>query len=270
MSVVENREKEPLPFCSYCEHTGILRNPYYNELGELPLAPCPRCVEPKCRCGGAEPYFYYDDGVKPCPCRATRMKIKLINQIYRRCGIDRKYRWRFLNEFEARNKLTETAKHAAYDIIRHFPDVKKGLYLWGTPGTGKTLLSTIILTELITRHAVEGRFVKISRNFFNRLRATFVEGSEHYGTASEIEREMAEVDILVIDDFGTQRDSPWEQETLYNLVDARYEAEKFTVFTSNNNPSQALKDISDGRVLSRIREMCRLVEIQGPDYRNSL
>ncbi len=81
---------------------------------------------------------------------------------------------------------------------------------------------------------------------------------------------MAEVDILVIDDFGTQRDSPWEQETLYNLVDARYEAEKFTVFTSNNNPSQALKDISDGRVLSRIREMCRLVEIQGPDYRNSL
>ncbi|HPB82238.1 MAG TPA: ATP-binding protein [Spirochaetota bacterium] len=257
-------------FCEYCEHTGIIRHPYYKETGEEPLSPCPRCVLSVCKCNSEEPYFYYDGGIRECECRETRMKIDRIKFIYAASAIDKKYQWRFINEFESRNKLTDTAKSAAYDIIRSFPDVKKGLYLWGNPGTGKTLLSTIILTELIIRHAVEGRFVKISRNFFNRLRATFAEGSETYGTSSAIEREFAEVDVLVIDDFGTQRDSTWEQETLYNLVDARYEAEKFTIFTSNNSPLTALKDISGGRVLSRIKEMCRIMEISGPDYRETL
>ncbi len=270
MEETKNKSGQTGPFCLHCDFTGIVRNPYYNETGDLPLEPCPECVMPKCRCGGVEPYFYYDNGVKPCPCRGIRMKIVRVNDIYRQCGIEKKYRWRFINEFESRNKLTEAAKSAAYDIIKHFPDVKKGLFLWGNPGTGKTLLSTIILTELITRHAVDGRFVKISRNFFNRLRASFIEGSENYGTTREIEKEYAEVDILVVDDFGTQRDSAWEQETLYNLVDARYETEKFTVFTSNNNPLTALKDISGGRVLSRMKEMCRIMEISGPDYRDRL
>ena len=70
-----------------------------------------------------------------------------------------------------------------------------------------------------------------------------------------------------IDDFGVQRDTDWEKETLYNLVDARYEAEKFTLFTSNNNPTQVMKD---PRVLSRLREMCRIMELAGEDHREKL
>lgn len=259
------------PFCSFCDHTGIVRNPYFREVAEEPLTPCPKCVLSHCRCKGEDPYFYWEnDLIRECFCRGIRMKIDRVNAIYARSGIDRKYRWRFISEFESRNKLTEEAKSAAYDIISRFPDVKKGLYLWGNPGTGKTLLSAIILTELITRHAVEGRFIKISRTFFSRLRSTFVEGSETYGEAGKIEREFAEVDILVVDDFGVQRDTAWEIETLYNLIDARYEAEKFTIFTSNNDPFKALKDMSEGRILSRIKEMSRIMEISGSDYRDKL
>jgi DNA replication protein DnaC len=97
-----------------------------------------------------------------------------------------------------------------------------------------------------------------------------VEGSETYGQSARIERLFAEVDVLVIDDFGVQRDSAWEQETLYNLVDARYEAEKFTIITSNNNPEKSMKEFSEGRVLSRIKEMCRIMELSGKDYREKL
>ncbi len=258
-------------FCSYCEFTGIVRNPYFQEMGDVPLQPCPRCVESKCTCGGEEPYFYYKDGIiRECACRETRMKIQRINAIYARSGIDKKYRWRFFDSYNSNHKLAADAKNAAYDIVKKFPNVGKGLYLWGNPGTGKTLLSSIILTELIIRHAIEGRFVKISRTFFNRLRATFNESSETYGDAGKIEREFQDVDILVVDDFGVQRDSAWEAETLYNLVDARYEAEKFTIFTSNSNPVKTLKDLSEGRILSRIREMCAIIEISGPDFREKL
>ena len=155
----------------------------------MPLQPCPRCVESKCTCGGEEPYFYYKDGIiRECACRETRMKIQRINAIYARSGIDKKYRWRFFDSYNSNHKLAADAKNAAYDIVKKFPNVGKGLYLWGNPGTGKTLLSSIILTELIIRHAIEGRFVKISRTFFNRLRATFNESSETYGDAGKIER----------------------------------------------------------------------------------
>lgn len=258
-------------FCFSCDYTGIIHDPYFEQSGTEPLSPCPKCISSTCKCGGISPYYYYENGrIVQCECREVGLKIQKIKNIYSKSGIDKKYQWKFISNYEVLNKITEQAKSAAYDIVRNFPNVNKGLFLWGNPGTGKTLLSSIILTELITRHAVEGKFVKISRTFFNRLKSTFNEASPTYGEANLIEREYAEVDILVIDDFGVQRDSDWELETLYNLVDARYEALKFTIFTSNNNPFQSLKEKSQGRILSRIKEMCKIIEVSGVDYRDRL
>ena len=258
-------------YCDYCDKSGIVYTPGFELISQVPLSPCPKCVETKCKCDKKKPYFYFEeDEIKDCYCRGIRIKIDKINKIYSRSGIDKKFLWKRFNDFEAGNKLANNAKNSAYDIVRKFPDVKKGLFLWGNPGTGKTLLSSIILTELMIRHATEGRFIKISRTYFNRLKATFVEGSKTYGQSSEIEKELNMTDVLVIDDFGVQRDSAWEQETLYNLVDARYEAEKFTIFTSNNNPNKSFKELSDGRILSRIKEMCQILELSGDDYRENL
>ncbi len=260
-----------MAYCSFCDFSGIVRNPHYIDLGEEPLAPCPKCVLSQCECGGEDPWFIVkDDKIMDCPCRDIRMKIEKIKSIYYRSGIDKKYQWKFFDSFESTNNLSSKAKNMAYDIVRKFPDVRKGLFLWGNPGTGKTLLSSIVLTELIIRHAIEGRFIKISRTFFNRLRATFVEGSATYGSARAIEHELGSSDILVVDDFGVQRDSPWELETLYNLVDARYEAEKFTIFTSNVDPRRSLPEVAGGRILSRIKEMCVITELSGQDYRDKL
>ena len=265
--IKKNSPKEK--YCSYCDKTGIVHERHFEKLSQNPLSVCPKCVEVKCKCGGDEPYFIEENGeIKECSCRETRMKIDKIISIYGRTGIEKKFMWKFINDFEAGNKLSADAKNAAYDIISKFPDVNKGLFLWGNPGTGKTLLSSIILTELILRHSAEGRFIKISRTFFSRLKATFVEGSETYGKSSIIESDLANADILVIDDFGVQRDSQWEQETLYNLVDARYEAEKFTIYTTNNNPA-TYKELFGGRILSRIKEMCRIMELSGTDYREN-
>ena len=52
------------------------------------------------------------------------------------------------------------------------------------------------------------------------------------------------------------------------IFDARYEGEKFTLFTSNNNPLKALLELSQGRILSRIKEMARIMELSGDDFRN--
>jgi DNA replication protein DnaC len=258
-------------YCINCDFTGIVINPYYEQIGGNPLTACPKCIGTKCKCGGIAPYYYHEnDKILPCVCREINLKIDRITSIYLNSGIDKKYRWKLINKYEVLNSITDQAKSEAYNIVKNFPNVDKGLFLWGNPGTGKTLLSSIILSELIIRYAVKGKLIKISRTYFNRIKSTFNENSPNYGESDLIEREYAEADVLVIDDFGVQRDSEWELETLYNLVDARYEALKFTIFTSNNNPFQTLKDKSQGRILSRIKEMCRIMEITGMDYRDKL
>ena len=264
-----NKKEEK--FCSYCEHRGMITNPEAHKDGSNPLIVCPKCVEAACKCGGNEPYYYTDGKeIIECPCRSVRMRIDRVHYLYDDAGIDRKYRWHFINEFNCRTEKEHAAKRAAYDIIMNYPDVSKGLFLWGNPGTGKTFLSTIILTELIARKAVKGKFVKISRTFFGRIRNTFSDKSEDFGMGYKIEQELAECELLVIDDFGVQRDSAWEQETLYNLIDARYEAERLTIITSNSNPEKGLKELSEGRILSRLKEMTNIIELSGTDRREAL
>ena len=155
-------------YCSFCEETGIILNQHYSELGEAPLEPCPKCVIPTCKCNGEDPYFTLVDGqIQPCSCRETRIKIEKINKIYYQSGIDKRYLWKTFGDFHVKdNKLANEAKIYAFEIVKKFPNVDKGLYLWGNPGTGKTLLSTIILTDIIRHHAIEGKYVKISAGFF--------------------------------------------------------------------------------------------------------
>jgi DNA replication protein DnaC len=267
----QTKAKTETRYCDYCENTGIIHNPHFSELGEDAIVPCPKCVISRCQCDGEDPFYYFQgDKIAECFCRETRMKIIKIIMNYNRSGMYKKFAWKRLNNFKSVNKQAEEAKNYAYELVRNFPNVNKGLFLWGNPGTGKTLLASIILTELIIRHATEGKFISISRNLFKTLQESFHEGSETFGESGKIEKELADVDILVVDDFGIQKDTEWKQETLYDLVDARYEAEKFTIFTSNNNPHKAFKDLSQGRILSRIKEMCRIVELNGEDYRDKL
>lgn len=254
--------------CIYCgEYNGIV----YNEkhiLGEEPIVPCPQCIMPFCKCGGAEPYYYMENGgIQSCYCRDVRIRIDKIKRIYAVSGIDKKFKWKFLKDFKVMNKQGKDARSVAYNLINRFHDDSKGLFLWGNPGTGKTLLSVIVLTELICRYGITGRFVKISRNFFGLLRDTFNQASPNYGQSARLEREFHEVDALVLDDVGVQKDSLWEQETLYNLIDARYENQKLTIFTSNDNPAKTLRELSQGRILSRLKEMCNIMELSGNDMR---
>jgi DNA replication protein DnaC len=53
---------------------------------------------------------------------------------------------------------------------------------------------------------------------------------------------------------------------LYNLVDARYAEQKLTFITTNRS-IEDIKGLADGRIYSRFLEMCHLIHVQAPDYR---
>src|SRR5262249_52008537 len=100
-------------------------------------------------------------------------------------------------------------------------DQGRGLWLYGSSGTGKTTLAM-----LVSRTALEaGRSVAIYSlpKLLSRIRRTFdaEHGEQSY---SELFERLATVDLLHVDDLGAENRTEWVLEQLYALVNERYES----------------------------------------------
>jgi DNA replication protein DnaC len=272
--------------CRICGGAGIIYNRTIEAGSHGDLAVC-QCVLKKCTCGGVSPYQVFDEhGLHAwCPCRSARTKLSAAKKAFHDSQIPKKYLWKFYEDFNTNKFDNESDKSVSNKLVGLAstiratpPDEKwtKGFYFWGTPGSGKTLLACIILQELMLKYALPGRFVDISRQFFQRLKRSYDSTDELYGTEGQILDELIEVPFLVIDDFGVQRNTEWESEMLYNLIDARYEKEFLTIITSNmhidnfvNVAPNELAKVAHGRIHSRIKEMCSIYKVDLPDYREN-
>ena len=214
--------------------------------------------------------------LSPCLCRPIRHSLALIKDLYAKSNIPPKYRFRRIKEFETYHPDPEMAKCLiqALDNARLFlEDIKKktdfirGWYFYGPSGSGKTLLSCLMLNECILSFQNQARYTKITRDFFNQMKASFNLESSFYGKGANLFNEISNAEILVIDDFGVQKDSDWEQRTLYDLIDYRYEYNKTTIITSNTAPKE-LNPLFGGRILSRLKEMTRFQDLISTDYRD--
>ena len=176
--------------------------------------------------------------------------ISLITK-YKAMGIDERF-WR-LPEFQV-----EDGNKTAYEAVQEFIDKpSKGLFLFGPAGTGKTHLAVKVAQE------VDGsKFQKVPKLLLT-LKSNF-DGS---GYENEIIIEkLAKAPVLVLDDLGAEKASDWVAETVYILIDERYGNMKPTVITSNYSPSELAVRFGD-RIVSRIMEMCRVIEIKTSDKR---
>ncbi len=258
--------------CPICNGTGIILDTF-----ELPQEAvyklCP-CVEEMTLCDGNPPYEYYDPSenrMKECPSKRARLALKKILYLEKQAGIPKRYKNKLLTSIDFEIAESENFLYVidhVYAVIKNYPKKTNlyGLYLYGRTGTGKTLLSCIILNELIRLYQIPVKYAKISRDILGKIRDTFNPQSDYYGEGRKIEEELANIEVLVIDDFGVQKDSPWVNNVLYDLIDARYEKNLLTILTSNE-PMESWKEISNGRVFSRLKEMCLEIHLDAEDYR---
>ena len=260
--------------CSKCRGVGLYYDPIV-EVGRYGTLRLCECVSVKCRCGGRSPYRYWDDDSRNqwCPCRPYRRKMTETNRLFRQADIPNEYKWKFVDDFRmaAPNGMPIDLASTVYlrihqDLIDAAEEPKRGYLLHGSLGTGKTLMGCIALNELMLRWTKPGRFLKSSLTYFQKLRDTYSADSERYGHTWQILEELCNMPYLVIDDFGVERVTEWEQEMLYDLVDARYGDQRFTVVTTNQ-PLQKLEELAAGRIYSRLVDMCQFIPMDGPDYR---
>ncbi|NKB70890.1 MAG: AAA family ATPase [Candidatus Latescibacteria bacterium] len=264
------------PPCDRCQSSGV----YFNrqiEAGRYGHLELCICIEALCRCGGRKPYQYWDEDSQSlwCPCRPARMRMNWVNKLFKEADIAERYRWKFSDDFTAQapdgTPVQAAGQVAVYlsSLVDFDEEPERGFLLHGPPGTGKTLLGCIMLNELMLRRGRRARFLNLSRTFFQRLKDTFSENSSDYGRTWPIFDELARMPYLMLDDFGTQRGTDWEKEMLYDLVDARYGEQRFTIITTNQTLDEVKQD-SGGRVFSRLMEMCHTVSMEGIDYRQHL
>ena len=138
----------------------------------------------------------------------------------------------------------------------------RGLWFFGSVGTGKTTLAM-----LVSKHAIEaGRSVAIYSlpRLLAQIRTTFDDdrGNTYVGLLDR----LTSVDLLHIDDVGAEKTSPWVLEQLYAIVNARYEEERSVVITTNLERDELAEQINE-RTVSRLEEMCEVLPLWGADAR---
>ena len=215
------------------------------------------------RCDGSG--FLVDDATNTasdCACRAQRVsraRSRALSGV-----IPRRYRGVSFD----RPPVTEIAP-AVTAAVRGFVgrigenlDAGRGLWFFGSVGTGKTTLAM-----LVSRHALEaGHSVAIYSlpRLLAEIRTTFDDGRD--GTYVDLLDRLTAVDLLHIDDVGAEKSTDWVLEQLYAIVNARYEDLRSVIVTTNLERDQLAEQITE-RTVSRLEEMCEVLPLWGADAR---
>ena len=85
---------------------------------------------------------------------------------------------------------------------------------------------------------------------------------------SELLRPLIDADLLVLDELGSQKPSPFVHDVLYYVINSRYNDERTTLFTTNFTDD--LAERIGERLRSRLYEMTSTVQLGGvADYRRT-
>jgi DNA replication protein DnaC len=107
----------------------------------------------------------------------------------------------------------------------------RGMWMVGDVGTGKTTLAMIVsAAALEAGHSVA---IYSLPRLLNLIRDEV--GTEN--SLLDLLDRLSAVDLLHIDDLGAQHTTPWRLEQLYSIVDARYQAGRPIMATTNLMPS---------------------------------
>src|SRR5699024_3910999 len=240
--------------------------------GEDGLLYCGKCRKPK------EAYFARDKAAifgrdrhpAECDCQRAareereaaekrRRHLDTVEELKRRGFTDPTMRdWTFEND-NGRNPQAGIARR----YVEHWEDMREknmGLLFWGGVGTGKSYLAGCIANALM-----ENEIPVCMTNFaaiLNDLAASF-EGRNEY-----ISR-LCRYPLLILDDFGMERDTAYWLEQVYSVIDSRYRRRRPLIVTTNL-PLQQIQNPTDtayARIYDQLLEMSAPVRFTGGNFR---
>lgn len=161
---------------------------------------------------------------------------------------------------ESKQKILFASKAIKLYLSNLDEMLKKGMGLFiysKTKGSGKTLMAISIANELLQKHQVK---FSTSQTILQEIKETYQDRKDLEYTENKLLDDLINAEILVIDDFGTEKVNSWVNDKFYQIINERYLKHRATFFTSNDS----IKDLDyDDRITNRIME--RVYEIAFPE-----
>lgn len=188
-------------------------------------------------------------------------QMRRINRLKEASMMDKKYREVTFDKYEVREenkKVFEMVKKYA-DRFQDMYKKNQGLLLYGPVGTGKSFTAACIGNYLLdnAKPVIMTSFVKILQDIWENDREA------EYITI------LNSASLLIVDDLGTERETDYALEKVYNIIDSRVRANKPMIITSNLelNDMMECEDIRKKRIYDRILECCYPMYVGGKSFR---
>lgn len=222
----------------------MVRWPGYSELQKV------NCV---CDCGKA-----WSDEVRAAIDRATAEEKMAEQRAEAFGGLELARAMTGITFDKDRDPGRESSKHARI-YVEKFPAVRRWLYYFGPPGTGKTWTAACIANALL------------EKGFTVRMATPQQLEAESWTDKGERFKRYLAYDLFILDDLGTERKTEYSYELIFRLIDDRAKAKKPMVITSNITAMQLsnMEDLKNRRISSRIMGMSgdAWYEFKGVDKR---
>jgi len=162
--------------------------------------------------------------------------------------------------------------------VESYPVEKTGLILLGSIGVGKTHLAVAAMRQLILGKGIPCLFCDY-RELLKQIQNSYNSSSEV--TELQVLAPVFETEVLVLDELGAVKPSEWVWDTVSLILNSRYNNSRTTIITTNlldepaggaagtrpGSRAVTLGDRIGERMRSRLHEMCRVIRVDGEDYR---
>jgi DNA replication protein DnaC len=164
----------------------------------------------------------------------------------------------------AASRYNQSVMAIAENYVAHWPrmlETGAGLLLWGNVGTGKTYIAACIANALLDKG------IPVLMTSFSRMLGTLPGPAS--GEQTRIIDQWMQYPLLIIDDLGIERDTPYTMEQVFNIIDSRYRSGKPMIITTNltmqelEHPETREKM----RIYDRVLERCTPVRVDGTHIR---
>lgn len=203
-----------------------------------------------------------------CRCRAEEVEAESRAEALRKTVKENRKASMMTSEMEkwtfaADDRMNERVSGVMQNYVDNFQkmiDLKKGLLLWGSTGTGKSFHAGCIANALLDK----GYPVKMTNfsEITNRMQ-------DKSGDKQGFIDRLVHPALLIIDDLGIERETEYMQEQVYNIINSRYNTGLPFIITTNIRLDviKSANDIWKRRIYERILERCVPVEVAGANRR---
>ena len=158
-------------------------------------------------------------------------------------------------------------------FVNDYPENRKGLYLYGDFGVGKSFMVTALAHDLSEKRGVSSTLLHYPSFVID------VKNAIGDGNVKNLVDEIKQAEVLILDDIGAEQSTPWvRDEVLQVILQYRMQEDLPTFFTSNFNFEDLEKHFAKGkngndetwearRVMERIRYLAEETRLEGENRR---